>query len=198
MDRLISYILHNGLPALFLVIFLEYACFPISSEVILPFCGFISKINSVSFPVIFLISVIAGVLGTLVCYGIGYILGYKLINAISGRFPTMEGKLNRSFIFFNKYGSFAVCLGRMIPLVRTYISFVAGITKMNFLRYTVFSALGISLWNFVLIWLGFKLGDNIDIISKWYNTYKHYLIPFLIITITATVYISKKKHFQYK
>lgn len=198
MDRLISFILHNGLPALFLIIFLEYACFPISSEVILPFCGFISTINSISFPLIFLISLIAGLLGTLVCYGIGYLFGYKLINAINGRFPSMENKFNKSFAFFNKYGSFAVCFGRMIPLIRTYISFVAGIAKMNGLRYIIFSAMGIGLWNFILIWLGFKLGDNIDVIQSLYSTYKHMLIPILIIGITLLVYNSRKRKLIYK
>ena len=166
MDRLISYILHNGLPALFLFIFLEYACFPISSEVILPFSGYISKVNDISFPIIFLISLVAGLLGTLVCYGIGYIFGYKLINAINGRFPSMESKFNKSFAFFNRHGSFAVCLGRIIPLVRTYISFVAGIAKMNFLRYVVFSTIGIGLWNFVLI-CAVPVLNYINIISKF-------------------------------
>lgn len=193
MERIFDFLLHNGLPALFFIVFLEYACFPISSEVVLPFCGFMSKINELSFPLVLGISILAGVLGTLVCYGIGYLFGYKLVNAISGRFPSMENKFNKSFAFFNKYGSFAVCLGRMIPLVRTYISFVAGITRLNLLRYIIFSTIGIGIWNFVLIWLGFKLGGNIDIISNWYSTYKHLLIPLFIMAIAMWVYQKKKK-----
>lgn len=191
MERIFDFILHNGLPALFFIIFLEYACFPISSEVVLPFCGFISKVNELSFPLIFGISVVAGVLGTLVCYGIGYIFGYKLVNAISGRFPSMEKKFNKSFSFFNNYGSFAVCFGRMIPLVRTYISFVAGITKLNLLRYIIFTTIGIGIWNFVLIWLGFKLGGNIDVINHWYSTYKHILIPLLVLAVIIWIYRRK-------
>lgn len=193
MDRILDFLLHNGLPALFFIVFLEYACFPISSEVVLPFCGFMSKINELSFSLVLGISIFAGIIGTLVCYGIGYLFGYKLVNVISGRFPSMENKFNKSFAFFNKYGSFAVCLGRMIPLVRTYISFVAGITKLNLLRYIIFSTIGIGIWNFVLIWLGFKLGGNIDIISNWYNTYKHFLIPLFVIGISTWVYQKKKR-----
>ncbi len=140
-----------------MIILLEYTCFPIFSEILLPFCGIISSLNNISFLNVFSLSLVAGIFGALICYAIGYLGGYKFINIISGRFPVVEEKLNKSFVFFNKYGSITICIGRLFPLVRTYISFVAGITRQNLVKYMIFSTLGIGLWNFILIWFGYQL-----------------------------------------
>ena len=170
-----------GLIAMFFLILIEYACFPVSSEIVLPFSGAVASYQHISFYIIIITSVIAGLLGTSICYVIGRTGGLPLINRIKQRFPSTQKGLDSSFERFDKYGSWAVCIGRVIPICRTYIAFISGVTKQ---RYSVFisaSALGITTWNIILIGLGYTLRENWRIVGDYYSRYKVIIMPLLII-----------------
>ncbi len=172
-----------GLIAMFFLILIEYACFPVSSEIVLPFSGAVASYQHISFFIIIIISVIAGLIGTSICYVIGRTGGLPLINRLKKRFPSTEKGLDSSFKRFDKYGSWAVCIGRVIPICRTYIAFISGVTKQ---KYTVFisaSAIGITTWNIILIGLGYLLRENWKIVGEYYSRYKIILMPLLIIGI---------------
>ncbi len=177
MDKIFAFIIHNGLMAVFLIIMLEYACFPVSSEIVLPFAGALSKNNDIPYIILLLISIPAGLIGTTICYLLGYAGGHRLINCITRKFPSTMTGFDYSYSFFDRHGRFAVCVARVIPLCRTYIAFVAGATKQNFSDFLVFSFIGITIWNSVLIGLGYALGSNWGRVKNFYHAYKMFLIP---------------------
>lgn len=126
-----------GLLAMFLIILIEYACFPISSEIVLPFSGAFASIQGIPFFIVLPLSVIAGLVGTCICYGIGNYGGAVIINKIKRKFPKSAKGMDSAQDTFNKYGAIAVCLGRVVPICRTYIAFFAGAAKLNFITYIV-------------------------------------------------------------
>lgn len=185
-----------GLLAAFIIIMLEYACFPVSSEIVLPFCGAVAAMNNTHYLLLVPVSVLAGLIGTGICYAVGWFGGGAIINTIKRKFPKTEKSINASYERFNKHGSWAVCIGRVIPLVRTYIALVAGAAKLNPATYFSASLLGITIWNTVLIGLGYSLGENYGRVSSYYQRYKHNLIPVFI--IAAAYLIFKRMYNMYK
>lgn len=187
MNFVTNLIFKYGLTAMFITIMLEYACFPISSEIVLPFSGAVASINHTSFFVILPLSIIAGLIGTGICYTIGWFGGGAILSAIKRRFPKSQKGINSAYEKFTNHGASAVCLGRVIPLIRTYIALVAGAARLNPVTYFTASAIGISVWNALLIGLGYTLRENYKKVGEYYVRYKHNLIPVFAICITAII-----------
>jgi len=185
-----------GLIAMFLIIMLEYACFPVSSEIVLPFSGAVASINHTNFFVILLLSIIAGLIGTGLCYTVGWFGGGAIINAITRKFPKSKKGIDLAYEKFNTHGAATVCIGRVIPLIRTYIALIAGASKLNPVTYFSASARGITVWNTLLIGLGYILRENYKNVGEYYNRYKHNLIPVVIVfagIIIINIVLSKRK-----
>lgn len=185
MSYLTNLIYEYGLIAMFFIILLEYACFPVSSEIVLPFSGAVASINHTNFFVILFLSVIAGLIGTGICFTIGWFGGGALINAIIRKFPKSENAINSSYDKFKEHGASAVCIGRVIPLVRTYIALIAGASRLNPVTYFAASSIGITIWNTLLIGLGYILRENYKTVGLYYERYKYNLVPVLIVCIIA-------------
>ena len=193
MDALIKFISDNGLIAMFIIIMLEYACFPVSSEIVLPFSGAVAAHKHIPFIIIIFSSVIAGMLGTSFCYAIGRFGGNALINRIIKRFPKTEKGINAANNKFNHYGNYAVCFGRMIPICRTYIAFIAGAAKQPLHTYFSYSFLGITIWNIILIGIGYYLRDNWSQLLYYYHKFEAIIIPTILLIILLLIRINLKK-----
>ncbi len=176
MELLTSLFKKYGLFGLCLMILLEYACFPISSEIVLPFCGAFAKSYDISFFLLIPGSVLAGLLGTSLCYLIGRIGGVRVLNFLKTRFPKTEKSIAASEKKMEQYGAFAVCFGRIIPLCRTYIAFIAGSVKQPYRQFLSYSFFGITVWNCVLISLGYLLKSNWNEVQRYYEEYKVFLV----------------------
>ncbi len=195
METLLSLFDRYGIFAMIVIIFLEYACFPISSELVLPFSGAVARAENVSFFLLLPLSVLAGLLGTGLCYLAGRIGGETVLTKLVKRFPKTEKAFISCHEKFEKYGAGAVCIGRVIPLCRTYIAFVAGAVGQSPSVYFPYSLLGITIWNSALLSLGYFLQDNWGAVSGYYDRYKQYLIPVLI-GIVALVVLHKRRKRQ--
>lgn len=191
METILSLFDRYGIFAMILIILLEYACFPISSELVLPFSGAIARAENISFFLLLPLSVLAGLLGTGLCYLAGRIGGDAVLTKLVSRFPKTEKAINASRARFTKYGAGAVCIGRVIPLCRTYIAFVAGAVGQSPSVYFPYSLLGITIWNSALLSLGYFLQDNWGAVSGYYARYKQYLIP-VMIGIVLIIVLHKK------
>lgn len=181
MDSLTNLIYEYGMAAMFIIILLEYACFPVSSEIVLPLSGAIASLQHIPFYVILPASVLAGIIGTGFCYLIGRIGGNSILEYIMRKFPKTRNGILISTSKFKQYGSFAVCFGRIIPICRTYIAFIAGAAGQKPVKFFSFSLFGIAIWNTVLIGIGYFLRENWDKAGMYYEQYKMFLIPLLIV-----------------
>jgi len=194
MDFLSSLFETYGLFGLCLMILLEYACFPISSEIVLPFCGAFAKSYDISFFLLVPGSIAAGMIGTSICYVIGRIGGTRLLDAIKNRFPKTQKGIEASEEKMERFGALAVCIGRVIPLCRTYIAFIAGSVKQPYPQYFSYSLFGITVWNCVLIGLGYLFQSNWNEVQRYYEDYK-YLLAFTAVIIVL-IYLVRKLHLR--
>ena len=190
MQTLLHFLSSYGLPAMFLVILLEYACFPVSSEIVLPLCGALAAASGTSYLTLILSSTLAGILGTCICYAVGRYGGTAVLSRITHRFPKTEKPLIASRDKFERYGTYAVAIGRVIPLCRTYIAFIAGASGMKFVPYLVSSLIGITVWNSVLTGIGYVMQENWTYATALYEKYKDIIIPVLLIAVLLVVYRS--------
>lgn len=198
MDSVVRFIYDNGLIAMFLIILLEYGCFPISSEIVLPFSGAVASLQNISFFLMLPVSVCAGIIGTSFCYFVGRIGGHRILEKITTKFPKTKKSIDASYQRFDRYGSYVVCFGRMVPIIRTYIAFVAGAVKQPYPVFALFSIIGITLWNSLLIGIGYILRGNWSNTVTYYAKYKDILIPVLLLVILFLIArkIRKNKRMQ--
>ncbi len=193
MSYFTNLIYDNGILAMFFIILIEYACFPISSEIVLPFSGAIASVQNINFFTILPASVIAGLIGTSFCYFVGLFGGNKLIESIKVKFPKTENGINSSYLKFQKHGIYAVCFARLIPICRTYIAFIAGSYKQRYLNFLISSAVGITIWNTILIGLGYFLRENWNRVGTYYSEYKAFSVPVLLIVLLFVVSLKLRK-----
>jgi membrane protein DedA with SNARE-associated domain len=154
-----------GYVGLFSLLFLEGTSLPIPSEVILPFAGYLVSIGRFDYWLSLSIATSASVLGALVDYAIGYLLGDMIIKRSAKYSPVNQQRLLSVEKLFEKHGEVIVIVTRIIPGVRTLASFPAGAAKMNIPRFAAYTALGSGIFNAALIYLGVYLGRNWDTIK---------------------------------
>ncbi len=196
LNHLMSLVGLLGYPGIFAIIGLEYACFPIPSEVVLPFVGMSITQADLSFFMVFLVSICAGLVGSLCCYAIGFWGGIPFLTWLSNRSSSAQKATIQFNKWFDCYGRWAVLFARIVPLTRTYISIFAGTSRMPLHLFLLYSSVGISAWNLVLISLGYFIGDNWTLIEQLLNTYSHAVLILLALCLVGyicTRYFSKTK-----
>lgn len=193
MEQVLDFMNQYGIWAMFFVILLEYACFPISSEIVLPFTGALAAKEGISLFCVLPLSVAAGLLGTGLCYCIGRIGGEQILTRLKLQFPKIVPGILAGEKKFQKYGSLAVCFGRILPLCRTYIAFVAGAAAQSPAVFFTYSFFGITIWNSALLSLGFLLGNNQSAVAEYYGRYKQLLLPILLAVLVLWSFAGLRK-----
>jgi membrane protein DedA with SNARE-associated domain len=156
----ISLISGLGYGGVFIAMVLESACIPLPSEIILPFAGYMVFVGKFSYWKITLVATLANVTGGLLAYFLGKYGGRPFLLKYGRFFLISEEKLKITDKFFQKYGEITVFFGRMLPVIRTFISLPAGIGRMSALKMSVYTFLGSLPWCALLIWSGYELGEN--------------------------------------
>jgi membrane protein DedA with SNARE-associated domain len=139
---------------------IESACIPLPSEIIMPFAGYLVYLGHFSLFWVALVGALGCNLGSAIAYWIGAKGGRPLVERYGKWVLMNHHDLDRMTIFFNKYGSVTVLVARLLPVVRTFIAFPAGIAKMPQLRFHVYTFLGSFPWCFGLAYVGMKLGES--------------------------------------
>ncbi|MGL5244589.1 MAG: DedA family protein, partial [Sarcina sp.] len=160
----------------------------------LPFIGMCASLGEFTLSGALLCSIIGGLIGSIICYYIGYFGGIPLMNWLKRKFPSTKKSIKALNIWFSKYGKAAVLIARVLPLTRTYVSILAGAEKLKLSAFLIYSSIGIFLWNGILIGLGYFLGDNIDIISTLMGKYSFACIIIVVLVIFVIWYLKKKKN----
>ena len=141
---------------------------PIPSEAVLGLAGVLINEGRMSIVPVILCATVGSLLGALFFYFVGRALGPRRSHAFLDRLPLVEtADVDRTFAWFEKHGRSAVFLGRMVPIVRSFISVPAGVVRMPFGQFLLFTAGGSLIWNTVLIILGVAAGDFIQANLKY-------------------------------
>jgi membrane protein DedA with SNARE-associated domain len=163
-----------GLTGVFLLSVVESACVPIPSEPTLLFAGFAANDGAYSWVVAVIVASVANLIGSWIAYAVGFYGRLELFER--QKFIHVSPKhLAWADRFFARHGDLAVFFGRMLPIVRTFISLPAGLARMPFWRFSVLTLLGAIPWNFALVLAGYLARDNWDDIKHYLN-YVDYLI----------------------
>ncbi|EAG8852661.1 DedA family protein [Listeria monocytogenes] len=177
-----------GYIGIFVLIMVENLFPPIPSEIILTFGGFMTTVTSLNVVMVIIVATLGSVVGAILLYKVASYFGKERLTKIvlkSGRILRLkESDIERAESFFLKYGSWAVFLCRMIPLIRSLISIPAGMTKMKMSRFLILTTAGSLLWNTVLIGLGAVLGESwneIVVFMDSFSTIIYSVIAILVV-----------------
>ncbi len=168
-----------------------YATFPLPSEVVLPFIGIMVAGGNINFTLALIVSILGGIVGSITNYLLGLYFGKPLLKHMVKKYPKIKPSIDSSVWWMNKYGKVSVMLARVVPVARTVISIPAGINKMNINIFILYSTIGISLWNALLIFLGYILGDNLSQIAYIIKNYS--VVVGIVLAVVAIFYIIKMK-----
>ncbi len=159
----------GGYTAILLLMALESACIPIPSEVIMPFAGYLVFKGSMGLHGAALAGAFGCALGSTVAYVAGYYGGRPFVERY-GRYILLRHKdLDAADRFFAKHGEATVFFSRLLPVIRTFISLPAGISRMPFGRFLLYSFIGSVPWCYLFTWIGMKLGENWQTIRGWFH-----------------------------
>ena len=145
-----------------MIVFLEYLNLPgFPAGIIMPLSGIMAAKGNIPFVWVMVITVAAGLLGSLLLYGIGRKGGEVFLDAYTRRFPKQKEALQKNLEWVRKKGCAGVFVGKLLPMIRTLISIPAGVVRMDLMKYVVSSTCGIFIWNFVFVGAGYVLGDKV-------------------------------------
>lgn len=176
---------------------LESALIPIPSEVTMPFAGYLVTTGKMSFVAVVLIGALGNLVGSWIGYGVGYFLEETIIVSLIkryGKFILISiDEYNHSLKWFNKFGDKIAFFSRILPAVRTFISLPAGLAKMNFWKFSIYTFLGSLVWSTLLTYVGVYLGSKWDTIGIYFHKFDLILAVLLIFSIL--LYVNHKLKF---
>ena len=159
MQVVLDYFSEYGLIFLFVIVFLEYLNLPgLPAGIIMPAAGLLVAANDVSFLTALVLSVFAGLLGSYALYFVGHLLGHPILEWFYHRFDQMRPAIDRAVRYTEVHGDKGVFIARLIPVARTLVSLTVGTVRMNLLTFTIYSTVGILIWNFAFIYAGYAFG----------------------------------------
>jgi membrane protein DedA with SNARE-associated domain len=192
---LVQFVTHvidsGGYAGIVALMAIESACIPLPSEIIMPFAGYLVYKGSFNLLWVATAGALGCNLGSVVAYWIGAKGGRPLVERYGKWILMSHHDLDRMTYFFTKYGSITVLLGRLLPVVRTFIAFPAGIARMPQLRFHVYTFVGSWPWCLALAYAGKKLGESWnDPHSSFHELFHRFHTVVLVLLVAAVVWFA--------
>jgi membrane protein DedA with SNARE-associated domain len=168
-----------GYGGIVLLMAIESACIPLPSEIIMPFSGYLVFTGVMSLWGVALAGAVGCVLGSLVAYGIGVWGGRPLIEKYGRYVLISHHDLDMADRWFQRHGDITIFVGRLLPVIRTFIAFPAGVARMPLWRFNIYTFTGSFIWCWVLGWIGMKLGENWNTLGVYFHRFDA-LIGFIL------------------
>lgn len=149
-----------GYSAMFIAMVLENANIPIPSEIVLGFAGYLVAKGVFEFNTTIIVGTLAGIVGSILSYWLGEYGGRPLLLKYGKYIFFNEHKFELAQKLFDQYGGRSIFFGRLLPGVRTFISFPAGVARYPMKPFIFYTIIGTIPWTILLVWLGKMLGDN--------------------------------------
>ncbi|MEK7652085.1 MAG: DedA family protein [Patescibacteria group bacterium] len=160
---------------------LESSAIPIPSEIIMPFAGFLVSAGTFTLFGISFAGAVGSMIGSAVLYYIGYYGGRPVIEKYGKYFLINHKDLDMAENFFQRHGQLANFIGRLLPIVRTFISFPAGVARVKIAPFLALSFIGSFFWSLFLGFIGLKLGQNWNTIHSYFTGIDYVIVGLFIL-----------------
>lgn len=193
-----------GYIGILLLVALENIFPPIPSEIILTFGGFMTQTSSLSVWGVIAASTAGSVLGAIALYSIGLLMDVENLEKIIEKWGHIlrltKKDIHKADNWFDRYGGWAVFIGRFVPLIRSLISIPAGMSNMKFLPFLLLTTLGTAIWNSVLVLLGASVGESWEEIVGYIEVYSTFIYVILAISLVVVIlfYLKMRKEREKK
>jgi membrane protein DedA with SNARE-associated domain len=189
---LIPLLENHGLLIVFLTMVAESCCIPIPSEIVVPYGGLLAAQGNTHIWAVIVVATAANLVGSSIAYGVGRYGGRALFLRYGKYVLVQPHHLDKADVWFEKHGQLTVFFTRMMPGVRTFISLPAGIAKMPFVKFLLYSLAGSVIWNAALAYLGYgfrkALGeDGWNRLQEIFSEYNHYFYIVLGVVVVALI-----------
>ena len=168
---IIAVISQTGYLGIVLLMAIESACIPLPSEVIMPFSGYLVYTGRFHLLWVGLAGAVGCNLGSLVAYYVGLVGGRPLVERYGRWLLVTHHDLEMADRFFARYGDWAVFIARLLPVIRTFIAFPAGVSRMNQARFHLYTFLGSLPWCLALAYAGMKLGQRWMTLREYFHRF---------------------------
>jgi membrane protein DedA with SNARE-associated domain len=186
-DWLIHLITTYGLVIIFVLMAAENACLPIPSEIVVPYGGVLAALGHTSMWAVIVVSTAAALVGAGTVYAIGRFGGRPLVLRYGGRIGIKPHHVEKAEDWFERRGESMVLYTRMLPVVRTFISLPAGIARMRWAKFLLYTAIGSAVWNTALAYLGWAFGSNWDTLQAQFARFTYIVIILGVVIVAALV-----------
>jgi membrane protein DedA with SNARE-associated domain len=191
-DAITRAIGNHGFPAVLGLMTLESACIPVPSEVIQLFAGYLVSLHRMSLFAAVSAGVLGNLIGSWIAWSVGYYGGRPFIERWGRYIHVTPARLERSERWFDQHGELAVLIGRCVPVIRTFISLPAGVARMPFWRFSLFTLIGCVPWVLGLTLLGVQVGPSWE---RWRHRleYLDYIVVAAIVIGIAYLVIRARR-----
>ncbi|MFI4920874.1 MAG: DedA family protein [Gammaproteobacteria bacterium] len=168
---IIGVISSMGYGGVVLLMAIESACIPLPSEVTMPFAGYLVSRGELTLWGVALAGAVGCVLGSLVAYGVGAWGGRRLVQKYGRYLLISQRDLALADRWFERHGDITILVGRLLPVVRTFIAFPAGVARMAMGKFLIYSFIGSLVWCWALAWVGQRLGEHWDTLGAYFHRF---------------------------
>jgi membrane protein DedA with SNARE-associated domain len=184
-DAVTNLIGDHGVPAVFLLMVVESACLPVPSEVIMLFAGYLVSLHRMSLAEAVAAGVAGNIVGSWIAWGVGMSGGRILLERHGRWVHITPARLDMADRWFERRGERIVLIARCLPVIRTFISLPAGIARMPFWRFTIYTAVGSVPWVLALTLLGVQVGSKWDEWHKRLEVLDYVVVAGIVVAIAV-------------
>ena len=168
-------------PGLTLMMALESMIAPVPSEVVMPFAGYLIVQGKFTALGAVIASSLGTIIGSLLGYYMGKVGGYPVVHRF-GRYLLLDPEhLEITVKWFEKRGDLTILICRFVPVVRHLISIPAGVGNMNLVKFCIYTLVGGTIWNSILLWAGVKLGNHWDVIHHYSHEVDYVVVACILV-----------------
>ncbi|MFA9374121.1 MAG: DedA family protein [Poseidonibacter sp.] len=178
-----------GYIGIFIMMFLESSFFPFPSEIVMVPAGYLAYKGEMNIYIAIFAGIAGSLAGALFNYFLAVKYGRKFLIKYGRYFFIKEETISKMEEFFKSHGHISTFSGRLIPAVRQYISFPAGLARMNLFTFSLYTSLGAAIWVIILTLLGYFIGDNEALVKE----YLRYIIAVILISLVVIGFWYYKK-----
>lgn len=180
---IIGTIARLGYGGIVLLMAVESACIPLPSEIIMPFSGYLVSTGEMNLWLVALAGAIGCVLGSIIAYYAGAWGGRPFIEKYGKYILISHHDLNLADRWFQRHGDITIFIGRLLPVIRTFIAFPAGIARMDLWRFNLYTFVGSYIWSAGLAWIGMKLGEHWNTLGVYFHRFDAAIGVILLIAV---------------